>query len=143
MRPRVLVLVPLLGALLGSLLSALVIRPQPPCAETAICVVDVRRGGGCLPGPCDVPRGLPVELWVGIASGLLLGLLVAVVFERRGTGWCHPLAEGGSHRRPCLSSSRSTTVPASSERYWPGSVTARTRSLNASPSVSGARSGLW
>ncbi len=83
MRPRVLILVPLLGALLGSLLSALVIRSQPPCAETAICVVDVRRGIGCLPGPCDVPRGLPVELWVGIASGLLLGLLLAVVFELR------------------------------------------------------------
>ncbi len=83
MRPRVLVLVPLLGALLGSLLSALVIPSQPPCAETAICVVDVRRDGGCLPGPCDAPRGLPVELWVGNASGLLLGLLVAVVFELR------------------------------------------------------------
>jgi len=83
MRPRVLVLVPLLGALLGSLLSALVIRSQPPCAETAICRINLRRGGGCLPGPCDVPRGLPVELWVGIASGLLLGLLVAVVFELR------------------------------------------------------------
>ncbi len=83
MRPRVLVLVPLLGALLGSLVSALLIRSQPPCVETTSCRIDVRRGGGCLPGPCDVPRGLPVELWVGIASGLLLGLLVAVVFERR------------------------------------------------------------
>ncbi len=74
---------PLLGALLGSLLSAIVIRPQPPCAEPAICRINLRWGSGCLPGPCDVPHGLPVELWVGIASGLLLGLLVAVVFERR------------------------------------------------------------
>lgn len=80
MRPRVLVLVPLMGALLGTLVSALVIRAKPPCAENAIAICKVD-GGGCLPGPCDVPRGLPVELWVGIIGGLVLGLLLAVVFQ--------------------------------------------------------------
>ncbi len=98
MRPRVLVLMPLLGALLGSLASALAIRPQPPRAEPAICRINLRWGSGCLPGPCDVPHGLPVELWVGIASGLLLGLLVAAVFGLRRDRSCDPLAKGKSQQ---------------------------------------------
>lgn len=83
MRPRVLVFTWLLGALLGSLVSALVVRAQAPCVETAICRVDVRRGGGCLPGPCHGHSGLPVELWVGMTAGLVLGLVVAVAYEVR------------------------------------------------------------
>lgn len=83
MRPRVLVLTSLLVALLGTLVSTLVVWAQPQCVEAAICRVDVSRGEGCLPGPCDGHNGLPVELWVGMTSGLLLGLVAAVIFEVR------------------------------------------------------------
>lgn len=78
MRARVLVLVPLVGALIGGLIGSLVIWSKPPCVETAICRVDLRRGTGCLPGPCDSHPVLPVELWLGITVGLVLGLVVAL-----------------------------------------------------------------
>lgn len=88
MRLRVLVWVPLIGALLATLVSALVIRSRPQCVQNAIaiCKLDARRGGGCIPRPCDVPHGVPVELLVGSIFGLVLGLLLAVAFEA-GRNW--------------------------------------------------------
>jgi hypothetical protein len=81
MRPKVLLLVSLAGMPFGTLVGALIVRAGPPCTETAICRVDVRRGGGCLPGPCDAQHDLPVALWLGVVAGLVLGFLVAFAYE--------------------------------------------------------------
>ena len=102
MRPRVLVLVPLLGAFLGALVSALVIRPQPPCVGARHQRGRCPRGWRLSARPCNVPHGLPVELWVGIASGLLLVCSWPWCSSGAGTGSCDPLAKGGQSQPAVL-----------------------------------------
>lgn len=84
MRPRVLLLVPLVGALLGTLVGAAMVRGRPPCFETALCRVKVGSSpSGCLPEPCDGSQGVPPEVWVSLTIGVLVGLAVAVALELR------------------------------------------------------------
>ena len=78
MPSKVLLLVPLAGMLAGTMVGALLVATGPPCHETAVCRVDVRREGGCQPGPCDGQAALPATFWVCLVMGLVLGLLLAV-----------------------------------------------------------------
>jgi hypothetical protein len=84
MRLRTLALVPLFGGALGALVCALWVLTRPPCFESEVCRVDLRHGGGCLPGLCDQPSGVPLELAVAISVGLTLGLCFAVMI---GVAW--------------------------------------------------------
>ncbi len=83
MRLRVLLLVPLIGALLGTLVGAALVQAKPPCVESTLCRVKVGSHSGCLPGPCDVPQGVPSEVWAALVVGLLVGLTLAVAYELR------------------------------------------------------------